>query len=35
LVHNSGDSRGSRAHGPTFAVAPITGGAFGAAAVSF
>jgi hypothetical protein len=35
LVHNSGDSRGSRANGPTFAVAPITGGAFGAAAVSF
>lgn len=35
LVHNSGDSRGSRTHGPTFAVAPITGGALGAAAVSF
>lgn len=35
FVHNSGDSRGSRAHGPTFAVAPITGGALGAAAVSF
>ena len=35
FVHNSGDSRGGRARGPTFAVAPITGGAFGAAAVSF
>jgi hypothetical protein len=35
FVHNSGDSRGSRARGPTFAVAPITGGAFGATAVSF
>lgn len=35
FVHNSGDSRGGRAHGPTFAVAPITGGALGAAAVSF
>lgn len=35
FVHNSGDSRGSRARGPAFAVAPITGGALGAAAVSF
>lgn len=35
FVHNSGDSRASRAQRPTFAVAPITGGALGAAAVSF
>jgi hypothetical protein len=35
FVHNSGDSRGGRAKGPSFAVAPITGGALGAAAVSF
>jgi hypothetical protein len=35
FVHNSGDSRGARARGPSFAVAPISGGALGAAAVSF
>lgn len=35
FVHNSGDSRGARTRGPTFAVAPITGGALGAAAVRF
>lgn len=35
FVHNSGDSRGGRARGPAFAVAPVTGGAFGAATVTF
>lgn len=35
LVHDSGDSRGARARGPSFAVAPVAGGALGAAAVTF
>lgn len=35
FVHGSGESRGGRAQRPMFAVAPISGGALGAAAVSF